>query len=112
MPPSVQLDSFKSVEHLEEQMATPSPRDQEVIRRLEGDFIILGAGGKMGPSLARRIKRTANALGLRRKVIAVSRFSSAASFSRSMYSSISPAILLKFSASSLISEAPRTGERW
>ena len=41
-----------------------------------------------------------------------SRFSSAASFSRSMYSSMSPAMLLKFSASSLISAAPRTGERW
>jgi nucleoside-diphosphate-sugar epimerase len=79
LPPSVQLDRFiESVEQLEEQMATPSPRDQEVMRRLEGDFIILGAGGKMGPSLARRIKRTANALGLRCKVIAVSRFSSAA----------------------------------
>lgn len=50
--------------------------DLECVRRLEGDFIILGAGGKMGPSLARRIKRATDAAGVRRRVIAVSRFSS------------------------------------
>jgi nucleoside-diphosphate-sugar epimerase len=36
---------------------------------------LLGAGGKMGPSLARRLRRAADRSGIRRRVIAVSRFS-------------------------------------
>lgn len=44
--------------------------------RIRGDVIILGAGGKMGPSLARRIKRAADAARASLRVIAVSRFSS------------------------------------
>jgi hypothetical protein len=51
------------------------------------------------------------AASMRIEPIKSSRFSSAASFSFSMYYSMSLAILLKFSASSLISEAPRTGDR-
>jgi nucleoside-diphosphate-sugar epimerase len=68
---------IESVEDLEERLATPSSLDRETVRRLEGDVIILGAGGKMGPSLSRRIRRAADAAGMRRRVIAVSRFSSA-----------------------------------
>jgi nucleoside-diphosphate-sugar epimerase len=64
-----------SVEELEEQLASPSARDQEAMRRLPGDIIILGAGGKMGPSLAKRVKRASEASGLARRVIAASRFS-------------------------------------
>src|SRR5207302_633866 len=56
----------------------PSALDRESVRRLKGDFIVLGAGGKMGPSLARRIRRAADAEGVPRRVIAVSRFSSLA----------------------------------
>lgn len=41
------------------------------MHRLNGDLIILGAGGKMGPSLVRRAKRANPGL----KVIAVARFS-------------------------------------
>ena len=44
-------------QQLETMLATPSVRDQELMRRLKGDVMILGAGGKMGPSLARRAKR-------------------------------------------------------
>jgi nucleoside-diphosphate-sugar epimerase len=60
---------------LEEALARPEARDVEVVRRLDGDVAILGAGGKMGPSLARRIRRAADAAGTRTRVIAVSRFS-------------------------------------
>jgi nucleoside-diphosphate-sugar epimerase len=63
-------------EQLEALLATPSVRDQELMRRLTGDVMILGAGGKMGPSLARRAKRAAEATGVERRVFAVSRFSS------------------------------------
>src|SRR5262245_58697345 len=64
-------------EQLEDLLATPNQQDLEMMRRLSGDVIVLGAGGKMGPSLARRIKRAADAAGVQRRVIAVSRFSSA-----------------------------------
>jgi len=60
---------------LEVLLATPSERDEALMRRLSGDVMILGAGGKMGPSLARRAKRAAEAAGIERRVIAVSRFS-------------------------------------
>jgi len=71
------MDFIESVEDLEERLATPSALDCEALRRLAGDVIILGAGGKMGPSLARRIRRAADAAGLGRRIIAVSRFFSA-----------------------------------
>jgi len=63
-------------EQLESFLSAPYPADIEVMRRLPGDLIILGAGGKMGPSLTRRAKRAAQAAGVERRVIAVSRFSS------------------------------------
>jgi nucleoside-diphosphate-sugar epimerase len=66
----------ETVEQLEALLATPSVRDQELMRRLTGDVMILGAGGKMGPSLARRAKRAAEAAGVSKRVFAVSRFSS------------------------------------
>lgn len=61
---------------LEELLATPNANDIEAMRRLSGDIMILGAGGKMGPSLARRCKRAADLAGVQRRVLAVSRFSS------------------------------------
>jgi nucleoside-diphosphate-sugar epimerase len=47
------------------------------MRRLEGDLLVLGAGGKMGPSLVRRAERAARAAGGKTRVIAVARFSQA-----------------------------------
>ncbi len=46
------------------------------MKRLEGDILILGAGGKMGPSLAKLAKRAADAAGGGRRIRAVSRFGS------------------------------------
>lgn len=60
---------------LEAALAAPNAADVGLMRRLSGDVIVLGAGGKMGPSLARRIKRVATAANAARRVIAVSRFS-------------------------------------
>jgi len=55
------------------------PRDEtvEALRRAPGDVVILGAGGKMGPTLARLTARAAERAdgARRRRVIAVSRFS-------------------------------------
>ena len=59
---------------LEDLLARPSAADVECMRRVSGDVLILGAGGKMGPTLARRIQRATQAANLKRRVIAVSRF--------------------------------------
>ena len=58
---------------LEERLTLPSERDVAAASQLEGDVIILGAGGKMGPSLAVRIGRAIQTSGLKHKVIAVVR---------------------------------------
>ena len=46
------------------------------LERCPGDVIVLGAAGKMGPSLARMLRRALDELGSREGVTAVSRFSS------------------------------------
>lgn len=63
---------------LEETLAEPSAADIECVARLDGDVLVLGAGGKMGPSLARRIHRAFGRAGSRHHVWAASRFSSQA----------------------------------
>jgi nucleoside-diphosphate-sugar epimerase len=45
------------------------------MRSLEGDLLILGVGGKMGPSLARRARRAIDLAGVGKRVIGVARFS-------------------------------------
>ena len=71
------VNGFTSVEALEEYLAHPSPALVEDMSRLDGDIMILGAGGKMGPTLALLAQRAMNASGTRRRIIAVSRFSQA-----------------------------------
>lgn len=68
-------DAIEDERQLEELLARPSPADVAFARTLSDDVLVLGAGGKMGPSLARRVRRAFEAAGVRRRVIAVSRFS-------------------------------------
>jgi nucleoside-diphosphate-sugar epimerase len=62
---------------LEDTLAEPSDEDLECVARLHGDVIVVGAGGKMGPSLARRVHRAIVRTGSASRVVAASRFSSA-----------------------------------
>lgn len=61
---------------LERRLAEPTPAVLDALRPLGGDLVVLGAGGKMGPTLARMARRAFDLLGRRDRVIAVSRFSS------------------------------------
>ena len=61
---------------LEDRLSAPTDADIECCRRLDGDVMVLGAAGKMGPSLVRRVVRAMDAGGTGRRVFAVSRFSS------------------------------------
>jgi nucleoside-diphosphate-sugar epimerase len=58
---------------LERELARPSEADIASLRRIEGDILILGASGKMGPSLARLVRNASEAAGIPRRVVAVSR---------------------------------------
>ncbi|MEP7270372.1 MAG: NAD-dependent epimerase/dehydratase family protein [Acidobacteriota bacterium] len=70
------MHSIETEVQLEDALSAPNAGDVETMRRLEGDVLVIGAGGKMGPSLARRIKRASEAAASGRRVIAVSRYSS------------------------------------
>ena len=70
-------ESIRGVEQLEELLSEPTDGAVEALKKVEGDIILLGAGGKMGPSLARMVRRAADAAGTERRVIAVSRYSDA-----------------------------------
>jgi nucleoside-diphosphate-sugar epimerase len=69
-------DNIRDIADLEDLLSTPTDAAIEGVRHCDGDFVVLGAAGKMGPSLARMIRRSLDQLGRKDKVIAVSRFSS------------------------------------
>jgi nucleoside-diphosphate-sugar epimerase len=62
---------------LDDRLSEPRDKTVEALGRVPGDIVILGAGGKMGPTLSRMAARAAELAdrGTRRRVIAVSRFS-------------------------------------
>lgn len=64
-----------SIQSLYEKLLEPSQPLIESIASLEGDIIILGVGGKMGPSLAKLAKQAIDMAGMNKRVIGVARFS-------------------------------------
>jgi nucleoside-diphosphate-sugar epimerase len=65
-----------TLEQLDDWLSTPDARVVQTLSDLDGDIIVLGVGGKMGPTLARMAKRGSDQAGVKRRVIGVSRFSS------------------------------------
>ncbi len=65
--------SITTIADLENELSRPMEADIACLRRLEGDILILGGAGKMGPSLARLCRRAADASGRARRIIVVSR---------------------------------------
>lgn len=66
---------MRTVEELERKLAEPSPVLVQEMKSLEGDIMLLGVGGKMGPSLAKLAINAIRESGVDRKVYGVSRFS-------------------------------------
>jgi nucleoside-diphosphate-sugar epimerase len=64
-------ERFADVAALEDFMTAPTPELAADLARAPGDLMVLGVGGKMGPTLARLAKRAAPD----RRVIGVARFS-------------------------------------
>ena len=68
--------NFENEDALEARLARPSPALIADLAHTKGDLLILGVGGKMGPSLAALARNALNAAGQpNRKVIGVARFS-------------------------------------
>ncbi|MYL53915.1 epimerase [Pontibacillus yanchengensis] len=65
-----------TVQEVENAMATPTKALIDDLAQLDGDILILGVGGKMGPSLAKLAQKAVVQGGLGKKVYGVSRFSS------------------------------------
>jgi nucleoside-diphosphate-sugar epimerase len=70
-PPAALPDRFRDIDHLEEVMTTPSAALRAALEVLAGDIIVLGVGGKIGPTLSRLAKRAAPG----KRVVGVARFS-------------------------------------
>jgi len=64
-------DRIDDIDALEELLSRPSQALVDDMARLEGDLVVLGVGGKVGPTLARLAKRAAP----KKRVIGVARFS-------------------------------------
>ena len=60
---------------LESYLSEPTDAVIAAVAALAGDILILGVGGKMGPTLAKQAKRAIDAAGVSKRVIGVSRFS-------------------------------------
>ncbi len=65
---------IKDVPELEDVLSTPTDDVVQTLSELPGDILILGVGGKMGPTLGRMAKRAIEQSGADKKVIGVDRF--------------------------------------
>lgn len=67
------IPAIRDVEMLEDLLSLPSEEVVSLMGKLDGDIILLGAGGKIGPSLAHMIRRASDLAGKNRRVIGVVR---------------------------------------
>jgi len=68
--------SIRDVSQLEDLLSEPTEGAIRAMGRLDGDIVVMGVGGKMGPTLARMAKQASALAGTARRIIGVSRFSS------------------------------------
>ena len=68
----------RTEQELDERLSRPTEGVIDTLARQPGDIIVLGAAGKMGPTLAMMARRALDVLGRQDRVIAVSRFSNPA----------------------------------
>jgi len=68
-------ETIRGERELDELLSRPGEAAVAALGRLEGDLLVLGVAGKMGPTLARMAVRASQAAGVARRVIGVARFS-------------------------------------
>jgi hypothetical protein len=69
------VTTIKNIEELEDHLSRPTEADAAAMSALQGDLLILGVGGKMGPSLSRLACRAAALGGAQIRIVAAARFS-------------------------------------
>jgi nucleoside-diphosphate-sugar epimerase len=71
--------TIRTEAELEEALSRPTEADVEAMRVLEGDLLLIGVAGKMGPSMARLAIRASEQAGVKSKIMGAARFSAAGS---------------------------------
>lgn len=71
-----ETSSIETEEQLEEALSRPTDADAEAMAALDGDLLILGVSGKMGPTMVRLAKRACEKAGVNKRIIGAARFSS------------------------------------
>lgn len=66
---------MKNIEAAYKKLLLPSSDLVSDVQSIDGDIVILGVGGKMGPALARLAKQAIDKAGLNKRILAVARFS-------------------------------------
>ncbi|MFV2071015.1 MAG: NAD-dependent epimerase/dehydratase family protein [Pirellulales bacterium] len=69
------MNIITTIEQLEENLSTPTDAVVRTMAAMDGDLMVLGAGGKMGPWLAHMAARAIEQAGAGHRLLAVSRFS-------------------------------------
>ena len=64
-------ERINDVSELEELLSRPSPVLIDSVKQLKGDIMVLGAGGKIGPTMACMAQRAVEAAGVKKQVFAV-----------------------------------------
>jgi nucleoside-diphosphate-sugar epimerase len=68
-------ESIRDVEQLEQMLSSPPDYLVQAMRRVDGDILVLGVSGKMGPTLARMARRALDACRSSARVFGAARFS-------------------------------------
>jgi len=74
--PKLSLEPIETVAQLDDKLSEPTPGLIRAVTELKGDILILGVGGKVGPTLARQAVRAVEAAGVKKHVIGVDLFPS------------------------------------
>jgi nucleoside-diphosphate-sugar epimerase len=72
---SAVINRIHNTAQLEAILSEPSTHAIETLARIDGDLILLGVAGKMGPTLARMARNASDRAGVKRRIIGVARFS-------------------------------------
>lgn len=70
------IDKIGNEDQLDELISRPTTEAIEMFSRIDGDIIILGISGKIGPSLALMAKRACDEAGVKKRIVGVSLFDS------------------------------------
>jgi nucleoside-diphosphate-sugar epimerase len=66
-------DKINSEDQLEEILSRPGDKLKEMLKRVDGDILILGISGKIGASLAKMAKRACDMVGIEKRILGVGR---------------------------------------